>query len=63
MDLFSPPSSRTSTGRAWGRDQKWGGKRPQTEGKKEKRKRKEKEVPGFHLVDSVEADDVSVLFD
>jgi hypothetical protein len=40
-----------------------GGGRPQTEGKKEKRKRKEKEVPGFHLVDSMEADDVSVLFD
>jgi hypothetical protein len=38
--------------------QKWGGKRPQTEGKKGKGKRKEKEVPGFQLVDSMEADDV-----
>jgi hypothetical protein len=40
-----------------------GGKRPQTEGRKEKGKRKEKEVPGFHLLDSMEADDVGVLFE
>jgi hypothetical protein len=44
-----------------------GGKRPQTEGEKEKGKRKEKEVRGFLLVDSMEADDVRcsllVLYD
>jgi hypothetical protein len=52
------PSLNDSLSGPCGVLEKWGGKRPQTEGKKGKGKRKEKEVPGFQLVDSMEADDV-----